>query len=171
MCMGGILASGAIQTSIQGRPLGSILESGLLFNKISTSQETTGTRFMAPHLKFAMSQNSLVVRLLVCRFLGRTTKLLRKHQKPSCTKTQNLVILGLKDAELVHGRPSNLADLRQIWHNYVKNRVISRLSHVDHVSLLRIHLTIDLELLKQFIRVPMKPRFGGLRENWEVIYY
>ena len=101
---------------------------------------------MAPHLKFPMSQNSLVVRLLVCRFLGRTTKLLRKHQKPSCTKTQNLVILGLKDAELVHGRPSNLADLRQIWHNYVKNRVISRLSHVDHVSLLRIYLTIDLGL-------------------------
>ena len=26
------------------------------------------------------------------------------------------MILGLKDAELVHGRPSNLADLRQIWH-------------------------------------------------------
>ena len=57
------------------------------------------------------------------------------------------MILGLKDAELVHGRPSNLADLRQIWHNYVKNRVISRLSHVDHVSLLRIYLTIDLGLL------------------------
>ena len=81
------------------------------------------------------------------------------------------MILGLKDAELVHGRPSNLADLRQIWHNYVKNRVISRLSHVDHVSLLRIYLKIDLELLKQIIRVPMKPRFGGLRENWEVIDY
>ncbi len=42
---------------------------------------------------------------------------------------------------------SNFADLRQIWHTYVKIRVISCLSHVDHVSLLRIYLTIDLGLL------------------------
>ena len=33
--------------------------------------------------------------------------------------------------------------------------------HVDHVSLLRIYLTIDLELLKQFIRVPTKTAVWG----------